>query len=96
MQFNLFALGFLIIGFCYSSDVHHNIIIITRNGCSFSEAMRTLCQSKNLGCVDLNEDVLQANIREITRYPNSTYPAVFMDGHFIGGYTEVARLFSSW
>lgn len=86
---------FLLTAFSFSTKRKRdkNVIIITRNNCGFSQAMRDLCEIKDLKCLDLNEDMLSADIKAITTKPNHTYPSVFVDGTHIGGYLESEEYF---
>ncbi|ORD93257.1 hypothetical protein ECANGB1_488 [Enterospora canceri] len=86
-----------LIGVCGLSvparDRSNEVIIITRDGCGYSEAMREMCKDRKLKCLDLNEDTLKADIKAITSKKFYTYPMVFEDGEFIGGYNEAEKHF---
>ena len=76
-----------------SRDRTNRVVIITRNNCPYSEAMRDLCTAKDLKCADLNEDEIKSNIKVITNQPLQTYPSVYVDGKFIGGFEQAEKYF---
>lgn len=94
-QINMFGV-FVNLVLAFRKERKNNVVMITRNGCGFSQAMRDLCFEKKLKCVDLNEDVLDADIKAITTKKVFTYPSVFVNGVHIGGYTEANEYFNNF
>ncbi|KAL6121432.1 hypothetical protein NUSPORA_01643 [Nucleospora cyclopteri] len=81
LLFSFFSLAFF-----FEIGKLKKVIIITRNNCRWSQKMRDLLVRQNIPYLDLNEDILDADIKAITNYPGFTYPSVFLHGKFIGGF----------
>ncbi|ORD96670.1 hypothetical protein HERIO_1404 [Hepatospora eriocheir] len=87
----LFKLALNILTVCCSTGLTSNskkVVIITRDGCGYSKAMREMLIKNGIPYVDLNINKLNSDIRLITNYSNSTFPLVFENGKYIGGYSE--------
>ena len=69
------------------------VIIITRDHCPYSQAMRRLLETKRIPFLDINEDLVDADVKAITNQPKHTYPSVYIDGTFIGGFEDAEKYF---
>lgn len=69
-----------------------DIEIITRDNCGFSEKMRNLLLTKKLHFTEKNTSKMggKEKIFLIKGLSNdTTFPAVFIDGAYVGGYSDV-------
>lgn len=70
-----------------------NIIVYTRENCSYCEMAKSLLKRRGLPfkLVDLTHD---HELREKVAAPHHwrTLPMIFIDDKFIGGFTELAKL----
>ncbi len=86
----------LLINLIFSAKLFNNrnlpndILIITRNGCAYSRAMRSYLSDNQIAYVDLNEDELGISLIPITNKPEHTYPLVYINSEYVGGFEEAA------
>jgi glutaredoxin len=67
-----------------------NIVIYTKDNCSFCLNAKTLLSSKGIGYTEmkLNEDFTREYLLE--NYPSAkTFPVIIVDGFYIGGYEQL-------
>ncbi|HXW53240.1 MAG TPA: glutaredoxin domain-containing protein [Myxococcota bacterium] len=69
-----------------------NIEVYTMNNCGYCEAAKSLLKSHNLPFKEINianDDAKRIELMEKTHH--RTMPQIFIDGQFIGGYTELKK-----
>lgn len=62
--------------------------IITRSRCGYSNLMRDFLVRNEIPFEEYNVNLVGTDIKKERNVENSTYPAVFLNGDFIGGYTD--------
>jgi glutaredoxin len=75
--------------------------IYSKNGCSYCTKVKALLMEKEIFFLDVNCDEYLINnreeflsfIKEIANKEHRTFPMVFKDGKFIGGFTETREYF---
>jgi len=72
------------------------IILYSTRYCSYSRAAKALLHDRQLSFQDhdLTED-RATKVRIIDQTGHRTFPQIFIDGEFIGGFTELQRLVDS-
>lgn len=67
-----------------------NIEVYTINNCSYCQAAKNLLRERGLSFKEININGDQAKIKElIDKTGHRTMPQIFIDGSFIGGFTEL-------
>ena len=70
------------------------ITIITKDGCTFCDKARIYLSQKKI--TYLVTDQKDVDIEEVKKSTNhKTFPFIFMNGEFIGGYDEMRMRFST-
>ena len=75
--------------------------IYSKNGCSYCTKVKTLLMEKDIFFLDVNCDEYLINnkeeflsfIKEIANKEHRTFPIVFKDATFVGGFTETLDYF---
>ncbi len=66
------------------------------NNCGYCEAAKSLLKSKNLEFTEINiNDDAQKRMELVEKTHHRTMPQIFIDGKFIGGYTELKEFLRS-
>jgi len=68
-----------------------DISIVTRDGCGFSTAIRSFLNDKKLEFSDYNITQNGHDIRNDLGMREATFPLVFVDNEYIGGYEEAIK-----
>jgi glutaredoxin 3 len=69
-----------------------NIEVYTINNCGFCEAAKSLLANRNLPFSEFNiTDDNKGRIDLVERTHHRTMPQIFIEGQFIGGYTELKK-----
>lgn len=69
-----------------------NIEVYTMDNCGYCEAAKSLLKSKNLSYQEFNisaDD--QKKLDLIDKTGHRTMPQIFIDGQFVGGFTELKK-----
>lgn len=67
-----------------------NIEVYTIDNCSYCAAAKNLLRERGLSFKEINIDGDQDKIKElINKTGHRTMPQIFIDGRFIGGFTEL-------
>jgi len=72
------------------------VVVFGKTWCGFSTMAKTMFQKMNVDCVSVDLDTrgdgaaIQAELAEMTGM--STVPSVWIDGNFIGGYSELSGI----
>lgn len=65
-----------------------DIVIITRDRCGYSSAMRALLEEKNVKYKDINVSVEGKAVLKKRNLEGMTYPMVIFNGKYIGGLSD--------
>lgn len=65
-----------------------NIVIITREGCGWSRKMREVLDEDGILYTDMKLQSSGMEMKTNSTYEKATFPAVFIDGEYIGGYSK--------
>ena len=72
--------------------------IYTKNGCAYCNLAKQLLNIYKpiiIGCDEIyldNKTVFFEKMMEYTKTPHKTFPIIFFNGHFIGGYSEIKQI----
>lgn len=64
------------------------IKIITRDGCGWSRLMRGFLKERRVPYEDINTSYVGTEVKKDMGVEDATFPAVFLNGEYIGGYTD--------
>lgn len=81
-----FSVAFLSTILCESA-----VKIITREGCGWSRLMRGFLKERNVPYEDINTSYVGTQIKKDMGVEDATFPAVFLNGEYLGGYIESTR-----
>lgn len=75
--------------------------IYTKSGCTYCRKAKFLLEKENVTMIDCDEYLIEARsafldfIRSINgNIEYKTFPMIFHDGRFVGGYTELANYYA--
>jgi glutaredoxin len=79
----------------FQRPLKNGYTIYTKSGCSFCIKAKGLLSKYNPYIVNCdsylseNKDLFLRYIQTLTMIPYRTFPMIFFDGYFVGGYTEI-------
>lgn len=75
------------------------ILVLSKNNCKYCDLLFSFLKDypyEKIICDDINKDDLKRIVTGISGKNHNTFPMVFIDGAFIGGYDETVKYMSEF
>lgn len=78
-------------------SLEKRILVLSKNNCKYCDLLSLFLhdyQYDKIICDDIDKDILKRIVTGISGKHHNTFPMVFIDGVFIGGYDDTVKYMS--